>query len=118
MAAKVNIPEATLAALAPEFRAKLIGPSDEAYAAARKVHNGLIDKHPVAIARCTGVADVIDAVRLGLDTGLNLCARRRAQRRRSRGMRKRIDDRFVNDEGCLRRPAGTNGTRPRRRHLG
>ena len=28
------------------------------------MHNGLIDKHPAAIARCHGVADVADAVKL------------------------------------------------------
>ena len=31
----------------------------------RHVHNGLIDKHPAAIACCHGAADVADAVEAG-----------------------------------------------------
>lgn len=49
-----------------EFRARLRGellqPGDERYEEARKVYNGMIDKRPALIARCTGVADVIAAV--------------------------------------------------------
>ena len=44
------------------FAGALIGPGDGAYDAARAVCNGMIDKHPVLIARCTCVADVVAAV--------------------------------------------------------
>jgi FAD/FMN-containing dehydrogenase len=44
------------------FRGRLITPADADYDAARKVWNGLIDRRPSLIARCTGVADVIAAV--------------------------------------------------------
>jgi len=37
---------------------KLILPGDADYDTARKVYNGMIDKHPAAIAQCTGVDDV------------------------------------------------------------
>ncbi len=44
------------------FRGQLITPSHPDYDAARRVWNGLIDRRPGLIARCTGVADVIAAV--------------------------------------------------------
>ena len=49
-----------------ELRAQLsgdvIGPADAEYDTARKIWNGMIDKHPAAIARCAGVSDVIQAI--------------------------------------------------------
>ena len=59
--------ETTLGELAVrEFRENLLGevlcPDDAGYEDARKVWNGMIDKRPGLIARCRGVADVIDAV--------------------------------------------------------
>jgi FAD/FMN-containing dehydrogenase len=44
------------------LRGELIRPEDSGYDAARKVWNGMIDKHPALIVLCTGVADVISAV--------------------------------------------------------
>ena len=34
----------------------------EGYDAARSLHNGMIDRHPAAIAACSGVADVMHAL--------------------------------------------------------
>jgi FAD/FMN-containing dehydrogenase len=48
--------------LRDSFRGRLITPEDADYEDARKVWNGLIDRRPGLIARCTGVADVIAAV--------------------------------------------------------
>ena len=49
-----------------DFRASLRGnlllEDDEGYEEARKVWNGMVDKRPAAIARCKGVADVINSV--------------------------------------------------------
>ena len=53
--------------LKSSFRGDLIQPSDAAYDSARKVYNGMIDKRPRLIARCVDIADVIAAVRFGVD---------------------------------------------------
>jgi len=49
--------------LKAELRGAVITPDDATYEDVRKVHNGMIDKHPRLIVRCTDVADVIAAVR-------------------------------------------------------
>ena len=46
-----------------DFRGALIRPGDAGYDRARQVWNGAFDKHPALIARCTGVADVLQALR-------------------------------------------------------
>jgi FAD/FMN-containing dehydrogenase len=61
--------------IAATFRGALLRPGDAAYEEARKVHNGLIDKRPALIARCRGVADVADAVRLGRSLRLEVAVR-------------------------------------------
>ena len=40
----------------------VLAPGDEPFDAARAVWNGAIDRHPAAIARCSGAADVIAAL--------------------------------------------------------
>jgi hypothetical protein len=45
-----------------QFRGAVIEPEDAAYDAARKVYNGMIDRRPRLIAKCTAVADVMAAV--------------------------------------------------------
>ena len=56
--------EATVEAFAAALRGELLRPGDDDYEQARKVWNGNIDRRPAFIARCTGVADVIEAVNL------------------------------------------------------
>jgi FAD binding domain len=46
------------------LRGRLLLPGDESYDDARTVYNAAIDRHPGAIVRCRGTADVIDAVKL------------------------------------------------------
>ncbi len=64
-----------LESLAPTFCGKLLQLNDEGYEEARKLHNGLIDKHPAVIARCAGVGDVIDAVNLAKRNDLEVAIR-------------------------------------------
>ena len=52
------------------FRGELIQPGDADYESARKVYNGMIDKHPQLIAKCVDVADVIAAVNFGRENNL------------------------------------------------
>ena len=61
--------------LGASFRGELVRPADPTYDVQRKVWNGSIDRHPALIARCTGVADVIAAVRFARETGLVVAVR-------------------------------------------
>src|SRR6266511_5271998 len=47
----------------------------ELYEEARRVHNGLVDRRPALIARCQGTADIVDAVHLARETGLEISVR-------------------------------------------
>ena len=64
-----------IALTAPSFTGQLLRPTDDGYDDVRRVHNGLIDKRPAAIARCHGVADVVDAVQLARTLGLEASVR-------------------------------------------
>ena len=61
--------------LAGRFTGQLLRPTDAGYEEGRKVHNGLIDKRPLLIARCHGVADVVDAVKLAQTLSLEVAVR-------------------------------------------
>lgn len=65
----------SIALVAPSFTGQLLRPADQGYDDVRRVHNGLIDKRPAAIARCHGVADVVDAVQLARTLGLDVSVR-------------------------------------------
>ena len=64
------MPAPSLDQLKSAFRGELIQPADPNYHSARKVYNGMIDKHPQLIARCVDVADVIAAVNYGRENSL------------------------------------------------
>ncbi len=67
--------EKAATALKSQIRGEVIMPGDESYDQARKVYNAMIDKHPAIIVRCTGVADVIAAVKAANTQGLNIAIR-------------------------------------------
>src|SRR5690349_5505066 len=69
------IPGAAHADLAAALRGELITPDDPGYDEARAVYNGMIDKHPAAIARCRDAADVITAVRFARAQDLRIAVR-------------------------------------------
>jgi FAD/FMN-containing dehydrogenase len=48
---------------------------DDGYETARKIYNAMIDHRPAIIARCAGVADVIDAVNFARSNGLLVSVR-------------------------------------------
>src|SRR5947208_6375975 len=61
--------------LASKFSGQLLQRTDTGYEEARKVHNGLVNKRPASIARCRGVADVVDAVALARKVNLEVAVR-------------------------------------------
>jgi FAD/FMN-containing dehydrogenase len=64
-----------LSELSASFTGQLVMPGDPAYDAYRGVWNGSIDRFPALIARCGGVADVVEVVRFARSTGLALAVR-------------------------------------------
>jgi FAD/FMN-containing dehydrogenase len=70
-----QLDQAALAALEGSFQGELIRPADRSYNEHRRVWNGSIDRNPGLIARCSGVGDVIEAVRFAGRTGLNPAVR-------------------------------------------
>src|SRR5918992_1159361 len=62
-------------ALASTLRGELIRPGDQTYNEHRGVWNGSINRHPALIARCAGVADVVEAVRFARSYGLLVAVR-------------------------------------------
>ena len=54
----------------PGFSGTLLHPGDEGYDDARAVFNGMIDRRPAVIARCTTAADVVAAVNFAREQGL------------------------------------------------
>ena len=69
------IDDEAVAALATGMRGACFTPGDAGYDEARVIWNGSIDKHPAIIARCTGVADVIDAVNFARANGVLVAVR-------------------------------------------
>jgi len=61
--------------LRAQLRGAVLCPADEGYATAREIHNGMIEKRPAIIARCSGVADVMRALEFGTDKGLPVSIR-------------------------------------------
>jgi FAD/FMN-containing dehydrogenase len=57
------------------LRGELIQPKDEGYDAARKVYNGMIDRKPQFIVRCSDVADIISSVKFAKEKNLLLAVR-------------------------------------------
>ena len=62
-------------ALAERMAGGVIAPDDPEYETARRIWNGMIDKRPVAIARCADAGDVATALRFAAQHGLPLAVR-------------------------------------------
>jgi len=59
----------------PRFGGQLLAPSHNDYNAARQIWNGMIDRLPALIARCTSTADVTSAIRLAQSEHLPISVR-------------------------------------------
>jgi FAD/FMN-containing dehydrogenase len=69
------IDEAAVEQFKGSLRGELIQPGDPGYDEARKVYNGMIDKRPRMIARCSDVADVISCVNFARENEMLLAVR-------------------------------------------
>jgi FAD binding domain/Berberine and berberine like len=67
--------ETAVAELETSLRGELVRRDDRSYDDHRRIWNGSIDRRPALIARCTGVADVIAAVRFARRTGVDVAVR-------------------------------------------
>jgi FAD/FMN-containing dehydrogenase len=66
---------ALLDELAGRVSGRVLRPVDDGYDAARRVHNGLVDRAPAVIVRCQNAADVAAGVRFARAAGLDICVR-------------------------------------------
>jgi FAD/FMN-containing dehydrogenase len=70
-----SLDQAAVEAFQAALRGPLLRPEDPGYDEARAVRNGLIDRRPVLIARCSGPADVVEAVTFAREHGLLVSVR-------------------------------------------
>jgi FAD/FMN-containing dehydrogenase len=70
-----EIPEDDVRAFRSRMRGDVLTHHDEGYQHARKVWNGLVNRYPAAIARCTGVADVVETVAFAREHDLPVSVR-------------------------------------------
>jgi hypothetical protein len=61
--------------LSRSFRGELLLPTTPGYDTARTIWNGAVDRRPAIVARCTGVADVVAAVRSAREHDLEIAIR-------------------------------------------
>jgi FAD/FMN-containing dehydrogenase len=67
--------ETAIKELRGRLRGLLLSPDDPGYDESRAVRNGLIDRHPALIARCSGTADVVECVNFARERNLLLSVR-------------------------------------------
>jgi len=70
-----QVDETAFGELSASFMGELVRPDDPTYDEQRRVWNGSIDRRPGIIARCAGVADVIESVRFARSHGLLIAVR-------------------------------------------
>jgi FAD/FMN-containing dehydrogenase len=66
---------AFLDALAARLKGRLLTAADGEYDSARRVFNGMIDRRPLAVARCAGIDDVRLALDFARERGLRVAVR-------------------------------------------
>ena len=72
---QLAIDDATIEQLRSAVGGEVITPEDAAYDEARKVWNGMIDRHPALIVRCSSTDDVVAAVNFGREHDLLVSVR-------------------------------------------
>ena len=69
------VTEAAVQALQKQLQEELLRPGDAGYDPARRVWNGMIDRHPAVIVRCAAVSDVIASVNFARSNNLPVSVR-------------------------------------------
>src|SRR6266851_3128445 len=64
-----------ISAWQPHFSSLLLAPSHSEFSAARRIWNGMIDRQPALIARCTSPQEVMSAIKLARNEGLHVSVR-------------------------------------------
>ena len=72
---QVAIDDTTIEQLRSSVGGEVITPEDAPYEEARKVWNGMIDRHPALIVRCASTDDVVAAVNFGREHDLVVSVR-------------------------------------------
>ena len=72
---ETTIERAAVQDLRAGLKGTLLAPGDEGYETARRVWNGMIDRHPALIARCASTEDVVRAVTFARERELLLAVR-------------------------------------------
>src|SRR5438270_1651331 len=75
LTAACRLGDATVQELRDQLGGELIAPGDAAYDEARSVWNGMIDRRPALVARCSSNEDVIAAVGFARSEGLLVAVR-------------------------------------------
>jgi FAD/FMN-containing dehydrogenase len=75
MAIRTQTSETAFDGLDGSFRGELLLSASPGYDAARRIWNGAVDRQPACIARCTGAADVVAAVRFARERDLEIAVR-------------------------------------------
>ncbi len=71
----MNPDSALLDDLSGRVSGRVLRPTDDGFDAARRVHNGLVDRAPAVIVRCRSAADASAGVRFARAAGLDVCVR-------------------------------------------
>ena len=99
----VAVDKATIEAFRNEFRGQALLPGDTCYDSARRIWNASIDKYPGLIARCSGAADVVLAVKFARTNNLLVAVKSGGHNVAGRSL---CDDghrdRSLDDECCVR----------------
>ena len=94
-----------------KLRGELLRSGDTGYDEARRVWNGMIDKHPALVVRCMSAADVINAVNFARNNHLLLAVRGGGHNVVGTATVDGAADRSLLDEGNPHRPRAAHGSR-------
>jgi FAD/FMN-containing dehydrogenase len=75
MGEQVALQDGTIEQLRTAIGGQVITPADDGYEEARRVWNGMVDRHPALVVRCASTADVTAAVNFGRDNDLIVSVR-------------------------------------------